>query len=277
MLSAEQISSWKEQGYCLAPNFFNKEETEALQAEVNKLKELGKLRNVRMDGDGKTESKERMNLQLCPASTHSDLIRALPFSNKVKEAVTALLGGPNLVQLDQIFLKPAQHGDGTSWHQDNAYFGALDNTMGTGMWIAIHEATVANGTMRIIPNSHTTTFEHKRDPNSNHHIRCFPNEDKALDCVLPAGGVLFFNYGIAHCTGANQTDTDRAGLAYHFHHEDTPLGKGQIRDNRERRTANGHPIPRLEGGDYGLTEYGQSQEGRFDELVKQPKVKEASL
>ena len=34
--------------------------------------------------------------------------------------------------------------------------------------------------------------------------------------VRLAGGALFFNYGIAHCTKGNTTERDRAGLALHF-------------------------------------------------------------
>ena len=33
---------------------------------------------------------------------------------------------------------------------------------------------------------------------------------------LEAGGVVFFCYGTAHCTGANDTDRERAGIAFHF-------------------------------------------------------------
>ena len=31
--------------------------------------------------------------------------------------------------------------------------------------------------------------------------------------------MVFFAYGTPHCTRANNTDKDRAGLAYHFFHE----------------------------------------------------------
>jgi len=67
--------------------------------------------------------------------------------------------------------------------------------------------------MRIIPGSFKEEYEHVRDPESNHHIRCYPPEERAVTIELPAGGVLFFAYGVAHCTGANNTDKERAGLA----------------------------------------------------------------
>ena len=45
--------------------------------------------------------------------------------------------------------------------------------------------------------------------------RCPPEAD-ALPIELPAGGVAFFAYGVAHCTLANRTEKERAGVALHF-------------------------------------------------------------
>jgi phytanoyl-CoA hydroxylase len=171
---------------------------------------------VATDGDGKTHSVTKANLQLCPMSPHSALFRALPFAPKVIAAVRQLIGDPVVLHLDQVFLKPARHGAGTNWHQDNAYFKISDPLKGTAMWTAVHDATLANGTLRVIPGSFRERLEHRRDPESDHHIRCDPDESRAVPVELPAGGVVFFAYGVAHATGANHTDRDRAGAAYHF-------------------------------------------------------------
>src|SRR5205823_6961542 len=109
-----------------------------------------------------------------------------------------------------------RHGMGTNWHQDNAYFHIDDPLLGTAMWTAVHEATVENGTLNVVPDSFRTAYEHSRDPYSDHHIRCYPPEEQAVAVELPAGGVVFFCYGTAHATGANRTDRDRAGVAIHF-------------------------------------------------------------
>jgi len=267
MLTDAQIQDWKKDGYCMAPDFFSAAETHALQSEVERLKREGRMNNVATAGDGETTDNAKQNLQAHNPGVHSPLIRAMPFADKVCRSVTALVGQPNELQTVQIFYKPAGNGSATNWHQDNAYFGALDNAMGTGMWIAIHDANEANGTMRVIPGSHLEEYAHERDPNSNHHIRCFPNEDQAIPCMLPAGGVLFFNYGVAHCTGPNLTDGDRAGLALHVHHDEIPCGPGQITARREKGGKRNYCL--LAGGDGGLELYGQSQRGEFDRLVRE--------
>lgn len=211
-----QIEHFRTQGWLAVPEFWTPEEVAAMRAELDRLKADGKLRNVATEGDGKTHSTTKANLQLCPMWPHSDFYRAMPFAPKVAPAVAQLIGGPVLLHLDQVFLKPARHGAGTNWHQDNAYFQIPDPLHGTALWTAVHDATVANGTMRVIPRVFDQTFEHGRDPDSDHHIRCWPDESEAVTVELPAGGVLFFAYGTPHSTGANLTDHERAGVALHF-------------------------------------------------------------
>ena len=122
-----------------------------------------------------------------------------------------LIGDPVRLRLDQIFLKPGKHGVGTNWHQDNAYFQIPDPLLGVALWTAVHAGTAANGTMRVIPGSFRTQYEHSRDGDSNHHVRCYPPEEEAVTIELPAGGALFFAYGVAHATGANTTDKRPGG------------------------------------------------------------------
>jgi len=212
----DQIKQFQTQGYLAVPEFWNEREVRAMQTELERLKTEGLLRNVATSGDGKTESEQKANLQLCPMSPHSDFFRAMPFAEKLVAAVSQLIGDPVLLHLDQVFLKPGKHGAGTNWHQDNAYFKIPDPLQGTAAWTAVHDANEANGTMRVMPDSFRDLLEHQRDLDSDHHIRCYPDESKAKLIELPAGGVLFFCYGTPHATGANTTDKDRAGIALHF-------------------------------------------------------------
>ncbi|HVF85301.1 MAG TPA: phytanoyl-CoA dioxygenase family protein [Abditibacteriaceae bacterium] len=216
IFTPEQIAHFKTHGFLAVPDFWDEREVLAMQAELERLKTAGKLYNVATDGDGRTHSQTKVNLQLCPMYPHSDFFRAMPFAPKVAQAVRQLIGDPVLLHLDQVFLKPAKHGAGTNWHQDNAYFKISDPLKGTALWTAVHDATVANGTMRVVPDAFRETLEHTRDPDSNHHIRCYPDESRAEIIELPAGGALFFAYGTPHATGANATDRERAGVALHF-------------------------------------------------------------
>lgn len=215
-LPPDQITQFQTEGYTAIPDFFSADEVAAMRVELERFKREGLGRNVATDNDGKTHSTTKINYQIIPLNDKSDLFRAFPFHPKVVSVVGQLIGTPFVRQLDQIFLKPGRTGAGTSWHTDNAYFKISDPTKGTGMWVALHDATLANGTLHVIPRSFLETFEHARDLGSDHHITFAADDSRAVPIVLPAGGAVFFNYGTGHGTKANNTDHERAGLAYHF-------------------------------------------------------------
>lgn len=215
-LTQAQVDQFRTRGYVFIPDFWGEREVAAMQAEVQRLRDAGLLHNVATDGDGTTTSATRANLQIIPIFPHSKLFRSLPFHPKAVAAARQLLGDPLILEEDQIFLKPARHGAGTNWHTDNAYFKIDDPLAGTSMWNAIHDATVENGTLRVIPDAFAKDWAHSRDPESDHHIRCYPPEDHAEYALLRAGGVAYFCYGTPHATGGNQTDGDRAAAAYHY-------------------------------------------------------------
>src|SRR5690349_4915661 len=115
ILNPSQVEQFQNEGYTAAPSFFNQKEVAAMQADLTRLMREGKLRNVATDGDGKTHSAQKRNLQLCPMYNHSALFRSLAFHPKVVGAISQLLGDPHLLRLDQVFLKPAHDGMGTNW------------------------------------------------------------------------------------------------------------------------------------------------------------------
>ncbi|MBK9055085.1 MAG: phytanoyl-CoA dioxygenase family protein [Chloroflexi bacterium] len=45
---------------------------------------------------------------------------------------------------------------------------------------------------------------------------CSPEGAVLVPMDGPAGSVIFFNFGILHCTRDNLSDQDRAALVYHF-------------------------------------------------------------
>lgn len=256
MLTNQQIKQWKEEGYVIIPDFFSNHEVEIMRNELERFRNEGIGRNPVTDGDGETTSQKNINYQVIPLNTISEAYRSLPYLPKVQEALAGLLG-PNVIRiLDQIFLKPAGNGAGTNWHTDNAYFKVKKSTEGTGMWIALHDANKENGTMRIIPKSHKDNYEHERDLGSDHHVTCAAdvNEEDAVYVEVPAGGVIFFNFGIAHATGANKTDKDRAGCAYHF---TTP--------NAIKSIGRGF-------SENGKTIMGSSEGLKFEEYTSQPDI-----
>ncbi|MEE2658236.1 MAG: phytanoyl-CoA dioxygenase family protein [Candidatus Latescibacterota bacterium] len=250
-LTAEHVAQFRDQGWTCLPGLFDDREVAALQAEVARFQGEGLVRNVRTDNDGETHSEKEINFQLIPLFDKSDLMRALPFDPRVVNGISALIGDPFLLHLDQMFLKPAKQGTGTAWHQDNAYFKISDPLRGTAMWVAIHDAHVGNGTLQLLPGSHRHSFPHERDPYSDHHITFTPPDDaEPISVEVKAGGAAFFCYGTAHCTGDNPSDKSRAGVAFHFLHGDYAHDDLVAPDRNTRPFVTG---PEAQGG---IAEYG---------------------
>lgn len=260
-LSHDQLAAYAHDGYFAIPDFFTPREVAAMLAELERFKREGLGRNVATDDDGKTHSRTKVNYQIIPLNDKSALFRALPYHPKVIAAIRQCIGDPFVRYLDQIFLKPGKSGAGTNWHTDNAYFKVSDPTKGVGMWIALHAATTANGTMRMIPGVYRQTFEHARDLGSDHHITMRADERLVMPIELPAGGAVLFNYGVPHCTTGNTTDHERAGLAYHFLRTDFVPDRTGLGPRKDLVHITG---PEASGG---LNEYGVAVAGAWDSEV----------
>ena len=265
MLTTAERDAYDRDGYVAVPRFLEEAEVALLRGELDRMVAEGLLRNVATDGDGTTISTTAYNLQICPVSLVSPLISALPFAGKLADAVGRVLGSDFYLRLDQIFLKPARHGVGTAWHQDNAYFrDGADHlaTRGVGVWLAIHDATLASGTMHVIPRRCLETLEHRRDGGSDHHITCADRIDPAdaMAVELPAGGALFFNWGVPHCTTGNRTGSARAALALHF--QDLACKPATLEGFGDRPVA----IVRGPGADGGRRLFGADLRGRWEGL-----------
>ena len=266
-LSTAQLNRFRDDGCIWFEGFFTPREARALRLELARMYDVelktGRGINcaVQEDGTERDDHGKRQNLQVIPLNNRSDLHKALAFNPKVLSVVEQLIGDDFTLALDQAFWKPPKVGTGTNWHQDNAYFKIADPLRGTAMWIAIHDANVENGCLHVIPGSHRESYPHYRDPLSDHHIRCDPPEDRAVPVELKAGGVVFFCYGVAHSTKANRSDSDRAGVALHFLHNDF----GGVEKSKEDITT--RPMlrgPRATGGE---AEFGERFEGRWEEMV----------
>tara|TARA_B110000438_G_scaffold114745_1_gene112447 strand:+ start:783 stop:1661 length:879 start_codon:yes stop_codon:yes gene_type:complete len=54
---------------------------------------------------------------------------------------------------DQIFYKPPKHGGGVAWHQDYSYWSRTTPMKHLTCWVALEDATLANGCLNYIPGS----------------------------------------------------------------------------------------------------------------------------
>lgn len=130
--------------------------------------------------------------------------------------VRDLIGGetPRLFQ-DMALLKPPG-GREKPWHQDLAYFNLPVDTPVIGLWIALDEATVANGALHVIPGSH-------REGPMNHFNRrdwqiCDTDVPQGRDVAvpLPPGGILLWHGLTHHGSPVNHSRRRRRALQFHY-------------------------------------------------------------
>ena len=218
-ISPAEAAQFRAQGVVVKPNFFSAEEAAAMRFTVQRFLADGLTADIQRDNF--------QNLQMAWLSAHSRLFACLPWEPRVSSAAVALLArdgdssaasSTNVeVHYDQLFYKPARTGAGTAWHTDNGYFRIADPLRGVGMWIALDDAYVTNGTLELLPwqPGQAELSHRENDPDKAGGITCADEVGgtQGQPCELAAGGVVFFCYGVPHCTRANTTDKPRCVLA----------------------------------------------------------------
>ena len=147
---------------------------------------------------------------------HDERLRALSIDAALLRVVSLFMQGatPELFQ-DMALLKPPG-GREKPWHQDMAYFNVPIDATVVGVWIALDQATPANGAMHILPGSH------HQGPQLHFSRRdwqiCDTEAPRGSDVVvpLPPGGVLLWHGLTLHSSPDNETPHSRRALQFHY-------------------------------------------------------------
>jgi ectoine hydroxylase-related dioxygenase (phytanoyl-CoA dioxygenase family) len=115
---------------------------------------------------------------------------------------------------DHTILKPARYGLATPWHQDEAYWDPWTDHHGISIWLALQDATVANGTLWFVPGSHRFEILPHRPISDDPRIHGLELVDAAIGAQgvaqpVAAGGCLIHYCRTLHHAGPNTTDQDR--------------------------------------------------------------------
>jgi ectoine hydroxylase-related dioxygenase (phytanoyl-CoA dioxygenase family) len=135
-------------------------------------------------------------------------LRRMLFSATMAEICRATLGGDVWFFLDQFVVKGAEHGMAFSWHQDSGYVvgngGPADHQPYLTCWCPLDDATMENGTIRVVPGSHRRGLvPHARQPGSS-DIAATVSEP-GLPIEAKAGDVVAFSSLLLHASGSNRS------------------------------------------------------------------------
>lgn len=130
--------------------------------------------------------------------------------------------GPNIALFASHYIcKPPFDGQPVLWHQDGSYW-PLDPMEVVTLWLAVDDSLPENGCMRVIPGTQHTVLQQMKPDKSTPNVlnssmdAAFVEEDKAVDCVLKAGGVSVHHPNLIHGSNANHSALRRCGLTIRY-------------------------------------------------------------
>lgn len=230
-IGPEQVAFYAEQGYLVVRQAFTPQEvSDAIGGLVDLI--MGKrpdFKHVYFEGKAKEilptlgpEQRQDAVRKIGAFVEFDARLKAISHHPAILAAITKLLGGlpPEMFQ-DMALIKPPRLGREKPWHQDKAYFEYALNAKVVGVWIALDEATVANGCMQIMPG------RHKEGPLLHYQLRDWQICDKTMlgrksvAVPLKPGGLLFFDGMLPHGTPHNSSPNRRRALQFHYAPEGT--------------------------------------------------------
>lgn len=190
------------------------------------------------EADADIELKVRKLMWFCDEHPHlGGLSEGHPH---IAGVLQSLIGADPILFQDMALVKPPFIGSEKPWHQDNAYFSVTPLEAVVGVWIALDEATVANGCMHVLPGAH------REGARRHHHDRdceIVPERvepERATPVELPPGGAMFFAGMLPHQTPPNSSPDRRRALQFHYRSADSTI-ISQEEYNRVFAEADGTP------------------------------------
>jgi phytanoyl-CoA hydroxylase len=241
MLTAKQVDFFHENGY-LNDNirFLTDEQVEALRERLAAVMEGRSaaqpeaLRNLR----GGDLNSDQVVVQIVNIWEADDLFRAHLCHPEITAAVAQLLH-TDVVRVwhDQIQYKPPIVGTSTDWHQDHPAWPILEPADLISCWVALDDATLDNGCMRMVPGSHKWGAHRGLGSGEGFAPRYDPDQlppgavVEAVPCEVKAGYGMFHHCLTWHGSPPNPTPRPRRAIAVHYmpgHTRYVPKGRHLI-------------------------------------------------
>lgn len=170
---------------------------------------------------------------------HRAIFEKMARAPRLTDLIEALIGPSVDVYFSQIFFKPPEGGSPKPAHQDNFYAGPNNPEGLVTAWIALDEASVANGCLYFVNGSHHgPVFPHVAPPDQPYHLQLRPDDEGRQTFTaapVPKGGVSFHHGGTIHRSGANLSQHWRRALAITYVTRDTFFADPKLNYDRALR------------------------------------------
>ena len=211
ILTADQIQSFREQGYLLIPNLIDFGTVkdyqviyeDFLSGRVNTQGFRSDLSGVvdSANDSADQQSQERITQIMVPSRLQPSLLQQA-LHQRCLAVSHQLLGADLALDFDMLIDKPPHSNTETPWHQDSAYWLKLPDTRALSCWVALDETTVENGCMWYVPGSHLQPMRAHKQSGNKGALTCVANEAEAVamevnpgDCIVHHGNTLHYSRG----------------------------------------------------------------------------------
>lgn len=239
-LTAQQVEFFSEEGYLVVEGVFSTAEVAGFQRACD---------TILAQAQGLTSSTDRLKMKVFEDSAKlvqqvgdphemSGVWLDLVKDGRLLDMVEALLGPNLLVYYSQLMMKAPRQGFTAPWHQDFAFFPHSRAEI-LACTVAIDDATLENGCIRVIPGSHQLGLINHYDKQGvftgivqDHH-----NFDERTAVALPAkaGSVIFWHSLTLHASHPNRTEKPRRALVIEYKNPDARLLSGSYSSRSEVR------------------------------------------
>ena len=205
-ITAEQAAQFDEVGYFVAEDVFDAQTLATLDRELEGGDERAQ-RFLAGAPDGRFGVAGLDTQVIAPhAVTRSRFVRDLA-THETIAGIARDLVGPNVrMYWDQSVYKRPHSVEPVLWHQDNGYTYVEPQAYLT-CWIAITDATPANGCVAVMPGvHHEGTLAHRSTPIGE---ECWGDWPTSVEVPVRAGSVVVFSSLTPHATKRNTTDEVR--------------------------------------------------------------------
>lgn len=220
MLSVEQISFYRENGYLVVEDVLSADELAALQRVTDDFVE--RSRSVSQHNEvydlEANHSAERPRLRRIknPIAQHEVYDQTLRHPG-ILDRVEQLIGPGVRRQNTKLNMKEPAHGSAVEWHQDWAFYPHTnDDVLAVG--VCLDDMTEENGCMLMVPGSH------KGELYSHHENGVFVGAVSDPDfepgetakCLVKAGGITIHHARTLHASTPNHSANPRRLLLFEY-------------------------------------------------------------
>jgi hypothetical protein len=232
MLDRIDLDRFRRDGFVKGPRVLGDGELEELRAELDRVIAQRGLPGVAQPGGIADIGKPGQPLwQIVNIYLASDAFRRLLNLDGLGAAAAAMIGGDEIrVWHDQIQYKPKGVGASNHWHQDWPYWPKMARPDAVTAWIAIDDADIDNGCMRMVPGSHhwgkAIDFLHCVGELDNMPKQYQEHRVEVRMCPVRAGEVHFHHSLTWHASHGNTSQRPRRAIALHLMNQEALVDGG---------------------------------------------------